>query len=137
MQVCPNNIVCSTRGRRDGICVNCNAVFGKILDIVDEVECPICLEITKCVLQPKCGHPTCIKCFKRCMYGQPDTVEPQFPYSEDIEREWKTGGCDNPEWLAKYPLVSTWNEEWDKWDREKDLKFYRECNLRTCPLCRR
>ena len=34
-----------------------------ILEISDNIECPICLEYKKGVSQPNCNHFTCIDCF--------------------------------------------------------------------------
>jgi hypothetical protein len=58
------------------LCTNCDMLFGPfnngkgILEI-KMAECPICLEEKKCVTQPRCHHCVCIKCFKRCYYGNP------------------------------------------------------------------
>ena len=35
-----------------------------------------------------------------------------------------------------YPLIKTYNENWDKWDDERTIKRNNEENLRKCPVCR-
>ena len=62
------------------LCTNCDMFFntniirppGKdngVLEISDNVECPICLESKRGISYPCCNHTACIECFKRCMYG--------------------------------------------------------------------
>lgn len=143
---CCNEIVCGSwlplwfHGLKKAgicICVGCDSKFHKKLDIIENAECPMCLETTTCVVQPNCTHPTCVACFKRCMYGgEPDAPEPKFPYSDDVENEWHEDQ-DNAEFLVRYPLVVKYNRDWNDWDDARDAKYAREENLRICPLCRR
>jgi hypothetical protein len=70
------------------------------------------------------------------MYGDPDSPEPKFPYSEDVQNEYDEDQ-DNAEFLARYPLIEKWDKDWNKWEQEKDAKYEREQNLRICPICRR
>jgi len=128
------------------LCTNCHMMFGTwgsgenahigkgILEISNNIECPICLEVKKCISQPRCDHSLCISCFKRCYYGDRDD-EPKFPYP-DIVDEYD----DDPEnikWTNDYPLIEIYNEESKKWEDEKNEKYENELNLRTCPLCRK
>jgi len=145
---CCNEIICGSwfppwfHGlKKVGICIcfNCNMTFGKKLDIVENVECPMCLETTKCVIQPNCTHPTCVPCFKRCHYGEYEP-QPQFPYPEEVYDEFENhqlDGHDPAEFIARYPLIEKWDKDWKKWDQERDAKYAREQNLRICPICRR
>jgi hypothetical protein len=143
---CPNETICGNWGpkwyielKRSGVCICCDSMFKKIMSVVESAECPMCLETTKCVIQPNCSHPTCIQCFKRCMYGEPDYPAPEFPYSKEIEDEWENDldNDTNPKWENEYPLIEKWRADYDEWDRKKDLKYYKEENLRVCPLCRK
>tara|TARA_B100002051_G_C16114442_1_gene336851 strand:+ start:209 stop:451 length:243 start_codon:yes stop_codon:yes gene_type:complete len=59
-----------------------------ILEISDNLECPICLEIKRGISLPNCEHTLCIDCFKRCYYGK----------DEEDENE------ENEENLRKCPL---------------------------------
>jgi hypothetical protein len=127
------------------LCINCHMLFGTwgeshtgkgILEISDNLECSICLENKRSITQPNCEHTVCIKCFKRCYYGDDNTEnEPKFPYPY-IEDEYYEDQ-DNQKWDTDYPLIKIYNEEWDKWDDEKNQKYENEENLRKCPLCRK
>jgi len=121
------------------LCTNCHMMFGTWSAInagMIYVKCPICLEVKRSIAQPNCKHTICIKCFKRCYYGDNDTEnEPKFPYP-DIEDEYYDDQ-DNSKWDKDYPLIKIHHEEWNKWDDEKDKKYSNEVHLRKCPLCRK
>jgi len=127
------------------LCTDCNMSFGTwgeshtgkgILKISDNLECPICLENKRSILQPNCEHTLCLDCFKRCYYGDNDLEnEPEFPYP-DIENEYDEDQ-ENPKWKTNYPLIKIWNEEWNKWDDKRIQKYENEKNLKKCPLCRK
>jgi len=63
------------------ICTNCHMSFGTwgsganartgkgVLEISNNVECPICFETKKGISYPRCEHTVCIDCFKICMWG--------------------------------------------------------------------
>jgi len=124
------------------LCINCDMMFGTwkngkgVLNMSDNIECPICLEVKRSISQPNCEHTICIECFKRCYYGDYDTEnEPNFPYP-DIEDEY----CEDQEnlkWETNYPLIKIYNEDWDKWDDERIKKREKEEYLCKCPLCRK
>ena len=114
-----------------------NTHIGKgILEISNDLECPICLEIKKCISQPRCEHTVCIDCFKRCYYVNENYEdEPMFPYP-DIKDEYYND-TENSKWDNDYPLIKIYNEEHNKWDDEKTEKYEKEEYLRNCPLCRK
>lgn len=125
------------------LCLNCHMMFGSwgshtgkgILEISDNLECPICLEVKRGISQPNCEHTLCIDCFKRCYYGDESREgEPEFPYP-DIEDEYDDDQ-ENPKWDSEYPLIKKYNEELNNWDDDKTEKYENEKNLRVCPLCR-
>ena len=130
------------------LCTNCHMMFGTwgsgenahtgkgVLEISDNLECPICYEVKRSISQPNCEHTVCIECFKRCYYGDDDTEnEPKFPYP-DIEDEYYDNQ-ENPKWDDDYPLIKKYNEDWNKWDDEKNQKYENEKHLQKCPLCRK
>lgn len=127
------------------LCSPCHMLFGTwgkshtgkgVLEISDNLDCPICLENKRSIEQPNCEHTLCIDCFKRCYYGDDDAEnEPNFPYP-DIEEEYYEDQF-NPKWEKDYPLIKIHNEEWNKWDDKKNEKYENEKNLRNCPLCRK
>lgn len=133
--------------KRNYLCTLCHMMFGTwdeqkgkgFLPIIDNKECPICLNITRSISQPNCEHTLCLKCFKRCYYGDEDLEnEPIFPYP-DIEDNyydnpnWQN---DNPNWQNEYPLIEEFNNKWNKWDDSREEKRDNETYLHNCPLCR-
>lgn len=152
-KLCGNYVICGTispewllRIRSRCVCMSCDMQFRKKLDIIESIECPLCFEIKKCVVQPNCTHATCVDCFKRCMYGEPSEDYPQFPYSKEIEDMYdeelsNTSNLDNTDefdakWKRDYPLVQKWERDCEQWHDDKDLKYHNEENLRKCPICR-
>lgn len=131
------------------LCTNCDRQFGTwkneeygvyktgkgILEISDNLECPICLEINRGVSQPNCKHTVCIECFKRCYYGDKSGY-PVFPYSEEIMNEWENDE-DNIKWYRDYPLIKVFDEEWEKWNNKGETQYQNEEYLRKCPICRK
>ena len=130
------------------LCTNCDMLFGTwtnkvdnvyrtgkgILNISENEECVICLEVKRCTDQPNCEHKICIQCFKRCHYGDLEN-EPQFPYPE-IEDEYYDDQ-DNPKWKTEYPLIESYNLEFNEWDDKREMKYEQEEYLRKCPICRK
>ena len=120
------------------LCTNCDMLFGTwgtktgkgILNFTDNLECPVCLETKRSIDQPNCEHTLCIKCFKRCYYGE-ELQEPPFPYPE-VEDEYYDSP-DDPKW-KEYPLIETHNIICE----EMELKKWEEQELLgKCPLCRK
>lgn len=149
---CKNYQVCNTllplwwfNNNNNYLCTNCQIMFGDwgiisgkgILKIIDNIDCPICLEYNKGISQPRCEHYICIECFKRCYFSEENNhdIEPIFPYS-DIEDEYFNDNL-NPKWEKDYPLITIYNEEYDKWEERCDQKYDSEEYLRSCPLCRK
>jgi len=127
------------------LCTNCHMMFGTwgsgenahtgkgVLEISNNLECPICFKTKKGISYPRCEHTVCVDCFKRCTYGD-GTNEPTFPYP-DKEEEYGDDP-ENPKWDSEYPLIKIHNEEWNKWDDKRIQKHENEQNLRKCPICR-
>lgn len=151
---CKNYIICETvlpewwfDYKGNYLCTNCHMMFGTwksgdyqhigkgILEVTSNLECPVCLEIKECISQSKCNHSLCISCFKRIYYGDKNVNgEPIFPYP-DIEDEYYDD-TENIKW-DNYPLIKLYNEEWDKWDDDRQEKYNKEEHLRRCPICRK
>jgi len=124
------------------LCCNCHMMFGtwgdKIgkgtLQFYDNLECPICLENTRCVSQPNCNHSVCINCFKRCYYGK---EYPLFPYPE-LEDKYYDDVVNNI-----YINNSKWDAYRNKIDEYellyKNIEYYNqfENTINKCPLCRK
>lgn len=140
---CNNYTVCETKLStwhyhyyRNYLCCDCDRLFGKDLEFGATVECPFCLrETDESVKQPRCSHWLCITCFKRCYFNEYNREgEPDFPYPE-IEDDYYDDQ-ENPKWETEYPLIQVFNEQWSRWNREKESTYHREAYLRKCTLCR-
>ena len=125
------------------LCTDCHMQFGTwgtehkgkgILEITDNIECPICLEEKEGISQPHCNHSLCIDCFKRCYYGEPLSEKPPFPYPE-IEDEYDND-YDNPKWKNNYPLIKLYTKNLDNWYKS-DEDYKNNISLDKCPLCRK
>ena len=127
------------------LCTNCDMGFGTwgtgenshtgkgILEISNDVYCPICLETKRGISYPRCNHKVCIECFKRCMYGD-YSGKPVFPYP-DIEDEYD----EDPEsikWKNEFPLIEAYNINYDEWEDRTNEANQNSSHLRSCPLCR-
>jgi hypothetical protein len=131
-EICPKWVLSCHGGR----CLHCNMFFGKNLTFKDDPEeCPVCMEVAPCVVQPNCSHSTCIACFRRCRFdGPPREAQPPFPYPD---REDEYDDLDCPDELYNDPLVIAWNDELNRQDDERSLRYEAEKSLRACPLCRK
>jgi len=73
-EICNDWSYIETLNLRNGLCFNCDGIFsdwenGKLI-YLDNTECPICLEVKRCVKFLKCSHYVCINDFKRIFYGK-------------------------------------------------------------------
>jgi len=157
---CKNYILCSYQipemyigcmGGK-GLCRNCLESFGTwgtmpggnigkgILEITNNISCPVCNKDKTCISQPYCNHSLCVECFKEC-YGynwKYDVKQPKFPYSEDIELEYEDVELieDIKNFENKYPLMKIYNKEWDKWRDNEMVEYSKIKNtFMICPIC--
>lgn len=125
------------------LCTNCDILFGTwgtqtgrgVLIFKDDVECVVCYDTTRVVSLPNCDHFVCIGCFQRMYYGE-EITPPEFPYP-DNEEEIDNEGTYSPELIAKYPLLATYQLEYDIYEILCEVQRANEENLRRCPLCRK
>lgn len=128
------------------LCMNCHAAFGTwtqyggikhtgkgTLDFKDNTECPVCLDTTRCVSQPRCDHYICLGCFRRCYYSVPQEL-PECPFPE--MRDEFDDDPDNEKWRTEYPEMGEWDDEVNRLIDIQDDQYAREKYLRACPLCR-
>lgn len=66
---CPNFKVCGRFHEHPNtlVCTNCYFKYNNMkLHFVNDVECPVCLEIVQCVRFLRCRHYACVSsCFRR------------------------------------------------------------------------
>jgi len=143
---CPNHMVCYRnypqhyKETYGDLCLTCDMLFGTwqngrgILPTIDNAECPICLETTLCISQPKCEHYVCIDCFQRCYYGKL-LDRPDFPHP-DLENEYLADE-DNIKWIINYPRIHCYEQLLKLILIREDQLYMEEAYLRRCPLCRK
>lgn len=155
---CPNYEICGHYDTEyildchSGLCLNCDIEYGKWkggkgeLIFKDNYECPICLEIKRCVSYPKCEHCICIKCFKVCWsYDiEINIQEPEFPYknNKEIEKEfWEISWEDENFKYKNDEKIQKFIKEFDKYNEIKEEIKSKDWNdkenLRKCPICRK
>lgn len=124
---CKNYELCNFECKGKYLCTKCDEMFGKVLEIHDNLECLICLEVTRSISQPNYEHTVCIDCFTRCYYND-DLKKPSFPYP-DIEDKYRNDQ-QKLKWKTEYPLIKTYNKECDKWndERAKIKEHYIKCH---------
>ena len=121
---------------------NCDCMFGTwddkkgkgTLEFYDNLECPICLENTRCVSQPNCDHYACINCFKRCYYGK---EYPNFPYPEIEGEYYEDIDNNNYENNSKYDKYRHEINEYDLLVEKIEDENTTETVINKCPLCRK
>jgi hypothetical protein len=134
------------------LCSNCDRMFGTwsnldygifktgkgVLPLVNNVECPICLNVKKSIEQPNCTHTLCIDCLKRCYYVD-FTGAPEFSYSKEVEDFYYMDHENyNSHKLKKdFPMIENWGLDFDKWYDHCIEKYNNESYLRVCPICRK
>ena len=124
--------LCVPKFKSNYLCDHCDTAYEKPLEIKDNVDCPICLETKRCVIQPNCSHFTCVDCFKLCYYSY-EIVKPIFPYSM-IKDEYDDDK-KNPKW-KDYPLIKIYRAKMKKYIDERNEKK-KKTFLKKCPLCRK
>lgn len=144
---CKNHIVCGAvlpswwySCKEHYLCTTCDVMFGTWssgshvntgkgeLSILNDIECPICFETGTGVMQSRCDHCICVKCFKRCYFGSDE--KPEFPYTKDIEDYYNETDECSEEWYSKYPLVKDYEDKVEQ-------GFINGDNLQRCCICRK
>jgi hypothetical protein len=104
------------------------------LEFYNNLECPICLENTRCVTQPNCNHYACINCFKRCYYGK---EYPNFPYPEIEGEYYEDIDNNNYENNSKYDKYRHEINKYDLLVEKIEDENITETVTNKCPLCRK
>ena len=47
----------------------CEEILKKMNTMVDDYECPVCMETKKALEMPKCSHKVCLDCYKTIYFG--------------------------------------------------------------------
>lgn len=54
----------------------CGEIFRKIDTMVDDYECPVCMETKKALEMPRCTHKVCLNCYKTIYFGVSELEKP-------------------------------------------------------------
>ena len=95
MSKCQNHIICANTVDADKqICFDCNMLFGKwrgnnrILNIIENIKCPLCLRMNTCISRPSCEHFICVDCFKKIYFSKSNYIIKDYDLlSEYLEFE--------------------------------------------------
>ncbi len=137
---CPNYIVCNNIAQQfaldcyGGKCKGCSiSGIGPLVTKKSE-RCSRCLKKSLGLLR-ECGiHYFCVDCFKKAWYGHLEGG-PEFPYSEEVCKEWEMLHRRLDRFLTKYPLIEDYDTKYDKWLDEQDIRDRRDEQKGLCQLC--
>ena len=87
----------------------CGEILTKIDTMVDDFECPVCLEIKKALEMPRCNHKVCLDCYKIIYFGKSQYEQPC------IYRD-----CNLPEWTYEVQM----DEEGEIIENEKENEHH-------------
>lgn len=54
----------------------CGEILEKMDTMVDDYECPVCMETKKALEMPRCSHKVCLYCYKTIYFGVSELEEP-------------------------------------------------------------
>jgi hypothetical protein len=98
-------------------CYEC--VFNCLVNISENIECPVCLETKKGIKLPNCNHIICIDCCKYIYCGFCNTPKPLILYHS----EFNENEPFNPEW--PYAMQKDSDGEID-YENDEKLTEYEE-----------
>ena len=55
---------------------DCGKILEKMDTMVDDYECPVCMETKKALEQPRCSHKVCLDCYKTIYFGLSELEKP-------------------------------------------------------------
>ena len=135
---CPNFEVCeSLMDPRMRTCSSCafRRIVLKSKDVLvfaDNIECPVCFDVKRCVQNVRCSHFICIDCYKECHRELDLEDQPPFPYGSDTEEDYDA----DPTKYDEDPIIQTWQACMETFFDECQKFNQSRANLRLCPVCR-
>lgn len=54
----------------------CGEILKKMDTMVDDYECPVCMETKKALEMPRCSHKVCLDCYKTIYFGVSELEKP-------------------------------------------------------------
>lgn len=92
----------------------CGEILEKMDTMVDDYECPVCMETKKSLEMPRCSHKVCLDCYKTIMFG---VSKSEKPCIYDLKM---------PDWTFEQQFGE--DGEWieNEMENEHNLKFLSE-----------
>jgi Zinc finger, C3HC4 type (RING finger) len=112
---------------QSGLCpTTCTEILEKIDTMVDDFECPVCLETKKALEMPSCNHKVCLDCYKTIYFGKseyekPDEYPdlPEWTYEQQLYEDGDTMENEKQNEHDKF-LVEKINYSWEEDERKYD-----------------
>jgi hypothetical protein len=82
----------------------CSDILKKMDTMVDNYECPVCMETKKALEMPRCSHKVCLDCYKTIYFGV-----------SELEQPCSCRDLNYPEWTYELQF----DEDGDAMDNEK------------------
>jgi hypothetical protein len=92
----------------------CYEILKKMDTMVDDYECPICMETKKALEQPRCSHKVCLDCYKTIYFGVSELEKPCI--------------CNFPDWTYELHLDEYGDVMENKKQNEHDIFLQEEMN---------
>jgi len=89
----------------------CEEILKKMDTMVDDYECPVCLESKKALEMPRCSHKVCLDCYKTIYFGVSELEKPCM--DRDYLLNW-------PQWTYEQKF----DEDGDMIENEKENEHY-------------
>lgn len=96
--MCANNFVCGTTAPKqflqgkDGLCINCDMIFGTKLELGADIECcSSCDEPDRLIPLPGCGHTICGDCVNFAYFEPNNELTAKCPVCDMVMKPaWKS-----------------------------------------------
>lgn len=92
----------------------CGEILKKMDTMVDDYECPVCMENKKALEMPSCNHKVCIECYKTIYFGVSEFEKPCM--DRDLLDKM-------PEWIyeEQFDEVGNWIETEKEYEHKNFL----------------
>ena len=87
----------------------CGEILEKMDTIIDDYECPVCMETKKALEMPMCSHKVCLDCYKTIFFGVSELEKPCMHIDLNL-----------PDWTYE----KQFDEDGDLIENEKENEHY-------------
>ncbi len=121
----------------------CGEILDKLDTMVDNYECPVCMETKKALEMPNCSHKVCLDCYKTIYFGVSnlekhciyrDLTLPQWTYELQLDEDGDVIENEKENEHDKF-LWEEMNYEWEDDKRQyEELIMLRDSLMLNRPL---